>query len=1143
MADSNSQRHARDAEFDETPTEGAVCPLNLKVAIFPVRYAIDESSSTAGTPQGPHPLVDTWQGPDYPTLATRSYTLRQLRDGWLYVCATFHEYRIDGHQFTRIPWPQDALAKAPDERTGGSGGKPYLLYPCQSQLSIAYSPFQWTWRICEHLRSNASARTRFMRAVDPAQAMTTPSPDFCFSHGAHLSELGKHVADITPEGATGDFTSTTTFTRALTEAERHPPSSAPQDSASRYEALGHKPEIDQSTILGQVPNKDEAIFIALDDPLGIVNDLTMNLLGREMEREQFEDAHGHRLNTALMVQRLAGVDIEALLPASVRRDPDQYAQATLKCYEYLEALSDVAGAESIGDDLTLLRLKKELASMGVAEPSRDTHKSQWEDKEHPRLDVEFEAAIAFACRKQVELERLDAQVARSSEDLTTWLERLPRSAQELCVDGCHPGQTQALLEFAAMVTQALGATQAGQRWLTATARQRDSLIGLALFNFSPALAKALDTLSRHFLETGSVARQADERPGLGDASNVASRANELNAVLALEDVQNSAVYQALAPPVQQFFDSLVEAVRGPARLAWEGIAYQLLPAVGAGATVTTQTLARSLSQTLLSAFVHPDNRQAGTRLVRQGDFERRHRRWRGDIIRHQNRLSGLQAALERPAAPHDRAAQLRQLNQQQATLEALATREPQRITARQSSGANARLVETLGFEEVREQQRLRLQQGAAAARQRLQGWMRRHGGGLPILVAGLNLINLAMTVDTITREGMDDKARQTLISHLGYSTSAVMALWVMPYWQKHATQTASLYGENTQLAKAGVAQWSGAGAAGKGFARIAARLTTAVAGMAAFGAIGAGMETWQIIQQHGRATSEAERSALFAKGASTGAMSLLAGAQVIGATRGLFFSFSWIMSSWIVWPLAIAGIVYLVSSWLDERYHRESIRLWLYHSSWGRAPKWPQNDQGQADEWRALMATFYRPSVRLTPVTQVTSERPANWSPGPMTRTHKGFWLKIALPAALGGETVQLSSNALRGFWAPAGSFAESSNPNASAQSLPASTDYAEGDMRVWQAWLPAREQSPTAPFTLTIDYADTLLDSPDGGADYVFHKPQANVGKYAIEPHNNRALRSLAPKSFALTVPTTPEPSAATNTTSGVNDTHEING
>nr|WP_298378762.1 hypothetical protein [uncultured Halomonas sp.] len=80
----------------------------------------------------------------------------------------------------------------------------------------------------------------------------------------------------------------------------------------------------------------------------------------------------------------------------------------------------------------------------------------------------------------------------------------------------------------------------------------------------------------------------------------------------------------------------------------------------------------------------------------------------------------------------------------------------------------------------------------------------------------------------------------------------------------------------------------------------------------------------------------------------------------------------------------------------------------------------------------------------------------------------------------------------------------------------------------------------------MTIDYADTLLDAPDGGADYVFHKAQANAGKYAIEPHDNRALRSLAPKSFALTVPTTPEPaepSAATNTTSGVNDTHEING
>ena len=84
MANTDVQAQERDAAFDETPIGGGVCPLFIDIDIFPVRYAIDEAPAEAGAP-APHPIDEEWQGPGYPTIETRDYTLRQLRDGWLYV--------------------------------------------------------------------------------------------------------------------------------------------------------------------------------------------------------------------------------------------------------------------------------------------------------------------------------------------------------------------------------------------------------------------------------------------------------------------------------------------------------------------------------------------------------------------------------------------------------------------------------------------------------------------------------------------------------------------------------------------------------------------------------------------------------------------------------------------------------------------------------------------------------------------------------------------------------------------------------------------------------------------------------------------------------------------------------------------------
>lgn len=134
-----------------------------------------------------------------------------------------------------------------------------------------------------------------------------------------------------------------------------------------------------------------------------------------------------------------------------------------------------------------------------------------------------------------------------------------------------------------------------------------------------------------------------------------------------------------------------------------------------------------------------------------------------------------------------------------------------------------------------------------------------------------------------------------------------------------------------------------------------------------------------------------------------------------------------------------------------------------------------------------------------------------------MIQEHQGFWLKIALPPALAGETLTLSRNVSQGFWAPASSFSE--QDGVLSGDLPAAEHYSPQETRVWQAWLPADTQAPGAPFALSVDYPDSVLKSPSS-ADFIFYKPKAQEGGNSLEPVEQAAARQTLRRVIKLTVP-----------------------
>lgn len=142
MNHSSPNQAANKASHNDSRAATGVCPFQkLAISIVPVRYAIDEQvanntsnadqakpsavsallknapflpQKSAIAAQGKHPLPNNglWQPWFQSNGVTKSenqvqapFTLRQLRDGWLYVYSeqgkTFHEYKVEGTNLLR----------------------------------------------------------------------------------------------------------------------------------------------------------------------------------------------------------------------------------------------------------------------------------------------------------------------------------------------------------------------------------------------------------------------------------------------------------------------------------------------------------------------------------------------------------------------------------------------------------------------------------------------------------------------------------------------------------------------------------------------------------------------------------------------------------------------------------------------------------------------------------------------------------------------------------------------------------------------------------------------------------------------------------------------------------------------------------
>ncbi|EOU3283836.1 T6SS effector BTH_I2691 family protein [Vibrio harveyi] len=285
-------------------------PLNLKTEkeptealpahFIPVRYAIDQLETEETQPFG---LPDEWKGQGPAKLNTVGYTLRQLRDGWLYVYDAINksldEYEIKGTQFTLYKLGESESPES-EQRGTPEGVKPFLTYDDGSVLSICYSEHRWTWNMFMRVLNNPSNH------IDRMQTVVLSANEN--QHNIAPIDKLTQVADIEPSAVDdGRFADSAIATKA-------------DEDGSIF-----KPVAAESDLTSAIPEEESGYFVAIKDYAADIQDMSLHFVGAASPYRLFTDQFSNQWNLMQTAMQLCmfGASDEIDMPASVKRNGEE----------------------------------------------------------------------------------------------------------------------------------------------------------------------------------------------------------------------------------------------------------------------------------------------------------------------------------------------------------------------------------------------------------------------------------------------------------------------------------------------------------------------------------------------------------------------------------------------------------------------------------------------------------------------------------------------------------------------------------------------------------------------------------------------------------------------------------------------------
>ncbi|WP_323889141.1 T6SS effector BTH_I2691 family protein [Aeromonas caviae] len=948
---STPNQAAQCANTTDSKSPAGVCPLkNKKIAIIPVRYALDEPFSP---PQKqPHP-VPAGAGFVVPLkLKESGYALRQLRDGWLYVydekTKTFDEYEIKGATFI----------------SQSKGSKGHLLYPASHTLSLAYSPQRWTGRIKHEMEKSGGLRTTWMRQVKLGSFASTMKAPHC-----GLPDVLDKVADLGMSNKGFVLSST-------------PLAKPAEEDKQGIKLLAHKPASSATAYKAGIPDPKSAMVVALEDPLADLADLSMKVNQLLAKREALlgkDDAtikvNSHKLMMAEVTRNLARVRLdEKELPASVRGNV-----ARTQAFE--EALDDYLGdryladMESMTAEPGMVRFNspmekradeklKILREQYGFNPSQK-QVSQWKERAAFQDEVNWSGLNAFIKQYQVPLNELDLALMRAHEDLFNGVTRLKADPLPFGLDNRTPkGQAylQTLFAEAGPVLSLSCRTEERKKALEKLLGEKscDNLLALAPYGFDAALHKGLSelTVDNAWLSTSS-----------GDMTALYGRTADLETLLGDERFKQKSWFQTI--------EAVIEAMKVAGKSMAKGAHAQVMAAILPHAW--KNSLAGNLRLVLLESLLGEQPLQVNR------DYRMLHNRFQQKVWIIVKEMSAISSP------PPGRRTTVKAINGQlktlQQQLDTLIASEMPLLVKLKGDLYQQQARQYVG--DYLASVRSGVNQRITAMNERIPN-LATFGG----LVALLNLWNLTVVIAGTAQNAQSigrERANMQLGSAFAWTGNAIAALYQGAVWgelkklQAGEKALTSIPIKNAKIGEHAV--WVKA-------------FSLRMLAFAGLGAVAAGLEAWDAsLASKDPLISEMERTLLVSKEYVLWGQTGIFGVQVLLTlvSRGVGgFAIGTVFAPWMVIGLFVLGIAYLVLTVLLNIFKRSDLEKWLLQSTWGKQPA----NWSSEDELARFELLVNKPGASLT----VVRSAPQGW----MDTGRPQWQLQLSLPAHLRGQTIGL---------------------------------------------------------------------------------------------------------------------------------------
>lgn len=518
------------------------CPFkNKEIALVPVRYALDEIFDAPATQ--PHPLPSKgFKG----ALALKStpYTLRQLRDGWLYVfdekTKMLDEYEVKGSQFIHE----------------SKGSKGHLLYPANHKVAIAFAHQRWTERLKNAYSEQSALRSKGMRSFN----LLSLASKMGGGHAGLLDLLSTHVADMGLPNK--GFVESCAPLKAPPGVEpgllwRDKPAGSPDASKAG------------------IPDLQNALVVALDDMVSDMHDLTLhqgNVWAR-LENPFSDGEARHKWNMVGITEMVGLPPVnEQQLPATVKgnrlatfrfkKSLLAYANAEWERRQFMQAPPVAASTPAMAKALEG-RAAQTLAALEGYKPAPELAQT-WGEYRYQDV-VRWQELEAFIAQHQPLQDKLRQRWVSTCDDALTGLAALPANPLLLGIDSqTQAGQTYLVasqlewLSTAQMMSADKKRAAALQKTL-----QKGALPALAYYGFDAAVKEEL----------------VAQTPWL-NISNSTAGANATAGWSTLADegrLLDSKLFASLGASSKATMDALHQAITGPAMQAWERLTMVLHP--------------------------------------------------------------------------------------------------------------------------------------------------------------------------------------------------------------------------------------------------------------------------------------------------------------------------------------------------------------------------------------------------------------------------------------------------------------------------------------------------------------------------------------------------------------------------------------